>query len=70
MFGGVRHKNVTQWDRGTGRETYGLGNVCGKGHVIAEDRIETAGAGIDVVMDHVIVMVVTYSPNTSQYIDS
>jgi len=42
-----------------GRETYGLGNVCGKGHVIAEDRIETAGAGIDAVMDHVIVTVVT-----------
>jgi len=46
-------------DRGTGQETYGLRNVCGKGHVIAEDRIETAGAGIDAVTDHMIVMVVT-----------
>ena len=27
--------------------------------MIAEDRIETVGAGIDVVMDHVIVTVVT-----------
>jgi len=33
--------------------------VCGKGHVIAEDRIETVGAGIDAVTDHVIVTVVT-----------
>jgi hypothetical protein len=63
VFGGVGHKNVTQRDRGTGREMYGLGNVCGKGHVIAEDRIETAGAGIDAVMDHVIVTVVTVSPS-------
>jgi len=38
---------------------YGLGNVCGKGHVIAEDRIETVGAGIDAVTDHVIVTVIT-----------
>jgi hypothetical protein len=44
-----------------GQEMYGLGNVCGKGHVITEDRIVTAGAGIDVVMDHVIVMVLTYT---------
>ena len=42
-----------------GQETYGLGNVCGKGHVIVEDRIETAGAGIDAVTDHVIVTVIT-----------
>jgi hypothetical protein len=42
---------------------YGLRNVCGKGHVIAEDRIETVGAGIDAVTDHVIVTVVTVSPS-------
>ena len=42
-----------------GRETYGLRNVCGKDHVIAEDWIVTAGAGIDVVTNHVTVMVVT-----------
>jgi hypothetical protein len=42
---------------------YGLGNVCGKGHMNAEDRIETVGAGIDVVTDHVIVTVVTVSPS-------
>jgi hypothetical protein len=42
-----------------GRETYGLGNVCGKGHVIAEDWIETVGVGIDAVTDHVIVTVIT-----------
>jgi hypothetical protein len=50
-----------------GRETYGLGNVCGKGHVIAEDRIETTGAGIDAVTDHMIVTVVTScAPNKGQ----
>jgi hypothetical protein len=51
--------NTANWDWGTGRETYGLGNVCGKGHMITEDRIMTAGVGIDAVMDRVIVMVVT-----------
>jgi hypothetical protein len=44
-----------------GWEMYGLGNMYGKGHVIAEDRIETAGAGIDTVTDHVIVTVITAS---------
>ena len=48
-----------------GWETYRLGNVCGKGHVIAEDRIETVGAGIDAVTDHVIVTVVTGDEITS-----
>jgi len=42
-----------------GWETYRLGNVCGKGYMIAEDWIVTAGAGIDVVTNHVTVMVVT-----------
>jgi hypothetical protein len=42
-----------------GREMYRLGNVYGKGHVIVEDRIETAGVGIDTVTDHMIVTVVT-----------
>jgi len=36
--------------------------------VIAEDRIETVGAGIDAVTDHMIVMVVTSS--SSQLIDA
>jgi len=54
-----QERNTANLDRGTGRETYGLGNVCGKCHVIAEDQIETAGAGIDAVTDHVIVTVVT-----------
>ena len=54
-----QERNTANRDRGTGRETYGLGNVCGKGHVIAEDRIETIRAGIDAVTDHVIVTVVT-----------
>jgi hypothetical protein len=46
-----------------GWETYRLGNVCGKGHVIVEDQIETVGVGIDAVTDHVIVTVVTVSPS-------
>jgi hypothetical protein len=58
-----QERNTANRDRGTGRETYGLGNVCGKGHVIAEDQIEAEGAGIDVVTDHVIVTVVTVSPS-------
>ena len=51
-----------------GQETYGLGNMCGKGHMIAEDWIVTAGAGIDAVTNHVIVTVVTepHSPNKEE----
>ena len=44
---------------GTGQGLYGLRDLHGKGHVITGDRIMTAGAGIDAVMDHVNVMVVT-----------
>ena len=42
---------------------YGLRNVYGKGHVIAEDWIKTAGVGIDAVTDHMIVTVITVSPS-------
>jgi hypothetical protein len=37
--------------------SYGLRDVCGNGHVITEDQIVIAGAGIDVVTCHVIVTV-------------
>jgi len=55
--------NTANWDRGTGRGSYGLGDVCGKGHMITEDQIVIAGAGIDVVTCHMIVTVVTVSPS-------
>jgi len=42
-----------------GRESYGLRNMCRKGHVIVEDQIVTAGAGIDAVTNHVIITVIT-----------
>ena len=42
-----------------GRGSYGLGDVCGKGHMIMQDWIVMAGVGIDAVTYHVIVMVVT-----------
>jgi hypothetical protein len=51
-----------------GQEMYGLGNVYRKGHMIAEDQIKTTGAGIDMVTDHMIVMVVTL--DTGMGIDS
>jgi hypothetical protein len=47
-----------------GREMYRLGNVYRKGHVIAEDQIKTARAGIDTVTDHMIVTVVTLDTGT------
>ena len=51
--------NTANWDQGTGQGLYRPGNMCGKGHVITEDQIVTAGVGIDAVMDHMIVMVIT-----------
>jgi len=48
-----------------GRGSYGLRDVCGKGHVIMGDRIMTAGAGIDAVTDHMIVTVITVTLHIS-----
>jgi hypothetical protein len=49
--------------------SYGLGDVCGNGHMITEDRIVIAGAGIDAVTCHMIVMVVTiYWPHSLTFI--
>jgi hypothetical protein len=64
VFGGVCHKNVTL-RIGIGAQVgdrTGSG-MCGKGHMITEDQIVIAGAGIDVVTCHMIVTVVTVSPS-------
>jgi hypothetical protein len=58
--------NTTNRDRGTGWGLYRLGDVCGKGHVITEDWIVIAGAGIDVVTCHMIVTVVTIPMSLNQ----
>jgi hypothetical protein len=44
---------------GMGQGSYGLRDVCGKGHVIMQDWIMTAGVSIDTVMSHMMVMVIT-----------
>ena len=44
---------------GTGQGSYGLGDVCGKGYVITQNQIVTAGVSIDAVTSHMIVTVIT-----------